>query len=161
MREAAGKARAELERRKLAQRTAEQRQPEAGREPQTTVQWWQQLEADLAGVDRAIEREYQAAVTAGKPWPPERTPQLPSEPAREPENSPGPDPEAGQAGPDDRTARLDELLAQATSAAGRFTQEKADREDRAQYAARLERQAHAEPERTLQTEASYETEIEL
>ena len=51
--------------------------------------------------------------------------------------------------------------AQATEAAVRFTQEKADREGRAQYAARLEQQAHAEPERVLQTDASYEAEIEL
>ena len=161
-REAAGKARAELERRKLAQRTAEQRQPEARREPQTTVQWWRQLESDLAGVNRAIEREHQAAVAAGKPWPPERRPQPQSEPVREPENSPGPDPEAyRQSGPDDQIARLDELLAQATEAAGRFTQEKADREGRAQYATRLERQAHAEPERALPAEASYEAELEL
>jgi len=161
-RETAGKARAELERRKLAQRTAEQRQPEARREPQTTVQWWRQLESDLAGVNRAIEREHQAAVAAGKPWPPERRPQPQSEPVREPENSPGPDPEAyRQSGPDDQIARLDELLAQATEAAGRFTQEKADREGRAQYATRLERQAHAEPERALPAEASYEAELEL
>jgi hypothetical protein len=104
------------------------------------VQWWRQLESDIAGADRAVE----------------------SEPVREPENSPGSNPEAhGQSGPDDQTARLDELLAQATDAAGRFTKGKADREGRAQYAARLERQAHAEPERALQTEASYEAEIEL
>jgi hypothetical protein len=81
---------------------------------------------------------------------------------REPENSPGSDPEAyGQPGPDDQTARLDELLAQATEAAGRFTKEKAGRAAGAEYAARLEREAHTEPERTLQTEASYEAEIEL
>ena len=161
-REAAGKATAELERRKLAQRTAEQRQPEARRKPQTTVQWWRQLESDLAGVNRAIEREHQAAVAAGKPWPPERRPQPQSEPVREPENSPGSDSEAyGQSGPDDQTARLDELLAQATEAAGRFTQEKADREGRAQYATRLEREAHAGPERAVRAEASYEAEIEL
>ena len=126
------------------------------------VQWWRQLESDLAGVDRAIEREHQAAIAAGKPWPPERTPQPEPEPVREPENSPGSDPEAyGQSGPDDQTARLDELLAQATEAARRFTKDKADREGRAEYAARLEREAHAEPERTLQTQASYEAEIEL
>jgi hypothetical protein len=93
-REAAGKARAELERRKLVQRTAEQRQPQARREPQTTVQWWRQLESDLAALDRAIGREHQAAVTAGKPWPPEHTPQPQPEPVREPENSPGSDPQA-------------------------------------------------------------------
>jgi TrwC relaxase/AAA domain len=161
-REAAGKARAELERRKLAQRTAEQRQPEARREQRTTMQWWRQLESDLAGVNRAIEREHQAAVAAGKPWPPERMPQPQSEPVREPENSPGSDPEAyGQSGLDDQTARHDELLAQATEAAGRFTQDKADREGTAQYAARLEPDAQAEPERVLQTEASYEAEIDL
>jgi hypothetical protein len=81
---------------------------------------------------------------------------------REPESSPRSGPEAdGQPGPDDQTARLDRLLTQATEAAERFTAEKADREARAQYAARLERQAHAEPERTLRTEASYEAEIEL
>ena len=160
-REAAGEARAELERRELAQRTAEQRQPQARRKPQTTVQWWRQLESDLAGVNQAIEREHQAAVTAGKPWPPERTPQYQSEPVREPENSPRSDPETySQSGPDIRTARLDKLLAQATEAAGRFTKEKADREGRAQYATRLEREAHAEPERPLRTEASYEAEIE-
>ena len=151
-REAAGKARAELERRGLAQQAAGQRQPEAEREPQTMVEWWRQLESDLAAVDRAIEREHQAAIAAGKPWPPQHTPQHESEPALEPENSPGSDPEAyGQPGPDDQTARLDELLAQAAEAAERFTKEKADRKARAEYAARLEREAYAEPERTLQT----------
>jgi len=116
----------------------------------------------LIEVDRAIEREHLAAVAAGKPWPPERTPQPQSEPVREPEDIPGPDPEAnGQSGPNDHTARLDELLAQATEAVGRFTKEKTDREGGAEYAARLEREAHAEPERALQTEASYEAEIEL
>ena len=157
-REAAGKARAELERRGLAQQAAGQRQPETEGEPPTMVEWWRQLEADLAAVDRAIEREHQAAIAAGKPWPPQHE----SEPVRGPESSPGSDPEAdGQPGPDDQTARLDKLLAQTAAAAERFTAEKADREARAQYAARLEREAHAEPERALQTEASYEAEIEL
>ena len=155
---AAGKARAELERRGLAQQAAEQRQPEAEGESQTMMEWWRQLEADLAAVDRLIEREHQAAIAAGKPWPPQHE----SEPVRGPESSPGPDPEAdGQPGPDDQTARLDRPLAQAAEAAERFTGEKADREARAQYAARLEGEAHAEPERTLQTKASYEAEIEL
>jgi len=157
-REAAGKARVELERRGLALQTAEQRQPETEAEPKTTVEWWRQLEVDVAAVDRAIEREHQAAIAAGKPWPPQHE----SEPARGPESSPGSDPEAdSQPGRDDQTARLDELLARTAEAAERFTTEKADREARAQYAARLEREAHAEPERTLQTEASYQAEIEL
>jgi conjugative relaxase-like TrwC/TraI family protein len=161
-REAAGKARAELERRGLAQQAAEQRQPGTKGEPGTMVEWWRQLEADLAAADLAVEREHQAAIAAGRPWPPEHTPQPESGPVREPENSPGSDQEAhGQSGPDDQTARLDALLAQAAGAAGRFTKEKADRDARAGYAARLERQAHPEPARTLQAEASCEAEIEL
>ncbi len=157
-REAAGKARAELERRGLAQQAAGQRQPEAEGKLTTMVQWWRQLEADVAAVDRAIEREQQADLAAGKPWPPQHE----SEPVREPESSPESDREAdGQPGPDGQTERRDKLLAQAAAAAERFTAEKAGREARAAYAARLERDAHAEPERALHTAASYEAEIEL
>jgi hypothetical protein len=157
-REAAGKASAELERRGLARQPAEQQQPETGGELPTMLQWWRQLEADIAAVDPAIDREHQAAIAAGKPWPPQHE----SEPVRGPESSPWFDSEAdGQPGPDDQTARLDKLLAQTAAVAEHFTAEKADRQARAQYAARLERQAHAEPERALQTEASYEAEIEL
>jgi len=157
-RETAGKARAELERRKLTQRTAGQRHAEPENEPQTLMEWWRQFEADLAAVDRAIEREQQAAIAAGRSWPPQHE----SEPARGRESSPGSDPEAdGQPAPDDQTARLDKLRAQAAEAVERFTAEKADQEARAQYAARLEQEAYAEPERALQTEASYEAEIEL
>jgi hypothetical protein len=155
-REAAGKASAELERRELAQHPDGQRQTDAKDEPQTLMDSWRQFEADLAAVDRAIEREQQAAIAAGKPWPPQH------EPVRGPESSPGSGPEANsQTGPDDQTARLDILLAQTAEAAERFTAEKAHRQARAQYAARLEREAHAEPEHALQTEASYEAEIEL
>jgi conjugative relaxase-like TrwC/TraI family protein len=161
-RETAGKARAELERRGLAQQAAEQRKPETEREPQTMVEWWRRLESDLASVDRAIQREHQAATAVGKLWPPKRTTQHKPGLALEPENSPGSDPEtSGHPDPDDQTARLDELLTQATAAAERFTEEKADRQARAEYAARLEREAYAEPERALQPGASYEAEIEL
>jgi len=47
------------------------------------VEWRRQLEADIAAVDRAIEREHQAAIAAGKPWPPERVsaPKTPAQPA--------------------------------------------------------------------------------
>ena len=74
-REAAGKARAELQRRELAQQAAEQRQPQTEGEPGTMVEWWRQLEAGLAAVDRVLEREHQAAIAAGQPWPPQRTAQ--------------------------------------------------------------------------------------
>ena len=161
-REAAGKARTELDRRGQAQQTAEQPQPEAEGEPQTMVEWWRQLETDVAAVDRAIEREHQAAIAAGKPWPPERTPRPEPEPVPEPESSPRSEPEAdGQSGPDDQAARLDQLVGRAAEAAQRFAAENAGREARAEYAARLEREAYAEPEHAAQAEASYEADIEL
>ncbi len=78
------------------------------------------------------------------------------------ESSPRSAPEAdGQPGPDDQAARLDRLLGRATGAAQRFTADNAAREVRAGYAARLEREASAEPEHTVQAEASYEADIEL
>ena len=161
-REAGGRAKAELERRELAQQTAGQRQREPEDGPQTMADWWRRLEANLAAVDRAIKREHQAAITAGEPWPPERNPQPEAEPALEPENNPGADQEAdGQSAPDDQAARLDRLLGQATEAAQRFTAEEATRKARAEYATRLEREAHTEPERIVRAPASYEAEIEL
>ena len=89
-REAGGKARAELDRRGLAQQTLRQRKPEAGGEPQTMVEWWRQLEADLAAIDRTIEHERQAAITAGKPWSPERNHQPEVEAVSELETVPEP-----------------------------------------------------------------------
>ena len=63
IREAAGKAKAELGRRG---------QPQPQERPQTMAGWWRQLDADLDAIDRALGRERQAAIAAGKPWPPER-----------------------------------------------------------------------------------------
>jgi hypothetical protein len=124
--------------------------------------WWQQLETDLAAVDRVLRREHQTAIAAGKPWPPERTPQPEPERVPEPESGPGTDPEAdGQSGSDDQAARLDRLLGLATEAAQRFTAGNVAREARADYATRLEREAYAEPEHSAQAEASYEAYIEL
>ena len=161
-REAAGKARAELQRRELAQQPAGHRQAEPQDEPQALAEWWRQLQADLAAVDRAIQREHQAAIAAGEPWPPEHNSRPEAEPTSEPESSPGVSQEAdGRSGPDDQAARLDGLLGQATEAAQRFTAENAALEARVEYAARLEREACAEPEHTLQAQASYEADIEL
>ena len=187
-REAAGKARAELERRELAQQTAGQRQAEPEDEPQTMVEWWRQLEADLAAVDRAIEREHQAAIAAGQPWPPQRTAQAETTHAEAaaliaplqrdgylPE--PNPDPEAPasepaaantaalapQHEPGDRSARLDALQARADEAVHRIAVGNAAREARAQHTARLDREAHAqaEPAAERQAEALDGIEIEL
>jgi hypothetical protein len=161
-RDAAGKARAELQRRGLAQQTAGQQHAEPEGEPQTMVQWWRQLEADLAAADRAIQREHQAAIAAGKTWPPERHPQLEAEPTPEPDSSPGAGQEADdRSGPDDQAARLDRLLGQAAGAAQRLAAENTARAARAGYAARLGREAHAESEHIVHAQAYYEAEIEL
>jgi TrwC relaxase/AAA domain len=161
-RETAGKASAERQRRGLAQHTAGQQQVEPEREPQTMVAWWRQLKANLAAMDRAIEHEHQAAIAAGIAWPPERHPQPEPEPMPEPDSTPG----AGQAaddrsGPDDQAARLDRLLGQTTQAAQCLTAENATRQARAEYSARLEREAHAESDHIVHAQASYEAEIEL
>jgi hypothetical protein len=89
-REAGGRAKAELERRELAQQAAGQRQAEPEDGPQTMAGWWRQLEANLAAVDRAIEREHQAAIAAGEPWPPERNPSPRPSPCRTPKAVPKP-----------------------------------------------------------------------
>jgi len=73
-REVAGRAQAELQR-----RGAQPREPE-----QSLVEWNRQFEHDLAAADRAITRERQAALNAGKPRPPERE-----------TLEPAPDPDAG------------------------------------------------------------------
>jgi hypothetical protein len=68
-REIAGKAKAELQRRG---------QQPPGREapgPQSMTAWWREFQADVDAVDRAIEREHQAAVYDSQPWPPERKPE--------------------------------------------------------------------------------------
>jgi len=160
-REAAGNARAELERRELAQQAAGQRHAKAGSEPQILVEWWRQFEADLAAVDRAIEREQQTALAAGKPSPPGRQSQTEAEPVPKPDSNPGAEQEAdGPFGPDDQAARLDRLLGQTTEAARRLAAENAVTEVRAGYAARLEREAHAGSEHIMHAQASYEAEIE-
>ena len=62
-REAAGKARAELQRRGHVQ-------PDG--EPLTTAGWWRESGADLQAAERAIARQHQAAIDAGAAWPPQR-----------------------------------------------------------------------------------------
>ena len=52
-------------------------------------------------------------------------------------------------------------LGQTTEAAQRLTAENSARQARAEYSARLEREAHAESEHIMHAQASYEAEIEL
>ncbi|MGH3285026.1 MAG: AAA family ATPase [Streptosporangiaceae bacterium] len=178
-RETAAQAKAELGRRCNAQ---------PAQKPPTMARWWRQFEADLAATERAIEREHQTAIAEGRPWPPRNTAQpetahaeataviarlqrdgyLP-EPDLDPEvpapvpAAPDTEEPAPQHEPDDRTARLDTLRARADQAAHRIAADHAEREVRAQYTARLERQAHAqaEPAAERQTEVWDGIEIEL
>ena len=177
-RERAGKAKAELQRR--------DQQPFAGAAPgpQSMATWWREFQAGAGAVDRAIEREHQAAVYDGQPWPPERKPEAAHEgpPAvaggREPEleqSRPGtagvqtdPEPDASvpeisapeATGPgladDGRAARLDDLQARADQAARR-----AELNASSEHSARLEREAQAEPAAGRQAETPYDMEMEL
>ena len=181
-REIAGKATAELQRRG--------QEPSAGEAagPQSMATWWREYQAHADAVDRAIEREHQAAIHDGQPWPPERKPEARHEepdaaPGREPQleqsrpgtpgastkpepspSKPGP-PESETAGPvpadDGRAARLDELQARADEAARRIDAQRAELEASSEHTARIEREAQAGPEADWQAETSYEMDIEL
>jgi DNA repair exonuclease SbcCD ATPase subunit len=155
-REIAGKAKAELQRRG---------QQPPGREapgPQSMTAWWREFQADVDAVDRAIDREHQAAVYDSQPWPPERKPEAGRE---EPYAcAPGqPQPEAAGPNPadDGRAARLDELQARADQAARRIDAQRAELDASSQHTARVEREAQAGPAAGQQAETSYDMEMEL
>ncbi|HEU5385882.1 MAG TPA: MobF family relaxase [Streptosporangiaceae bacterium] len=152
IRETAAKARAELERRGHARKPARQQQPEPEGSPLTMAGWWQQFEADLTATERALEHQRQAATAAGNPWPPQRTPQ----PEQELRATPAP-----EVTPGNQAARLDQLLGQAADVTKRLAANNAEQKARAQYAARMEREAQAEPEPALQACAEEEAEAEL
>jgi hypothetical protein len=150
------------------------------------LEWWRQLEVDLAMVDRAIEREQQAAIAAGQPWPPQRTAQAETtqaeaaaviarlqrdgylpEPNLDPE-APASEPSAAnttaltpQHEPGGRPARLDALQARADEAAHCIAAGDASREARAQYTALLEREAYAQAEPAAQCQAEALDGIEI
>jgi hypothetical protein len=182
-REIAGKARAELQRRG--------QQPAAGRAtgPRSMVDWWREFQADADAMDRAIEREHQAAVSDGQPWPQERKPEAGHEepdaaaPRREPQleqSRPGitgsqtdhepdtsepetPAAEATEPGlaDDGRAARLDELQVRADEAARRIDARRAELDASSEHAERIQRETQAEPEASRRTEMPYDMEIEL
>ena len=162
IRGAADKARAELQRRGHA-RPEEEPQPQANEEPKTTAGWWRELEADFQAVERALARQHQAAIDAGEPWPPQRGPELyagptpKASPKASPEDEPAPEQPAQQ----NRTARIDELLARAGQAVQRLAVQQAEQQASSEYAARIEREAQAEPEAGHQAEAGGQAEIEM
>jgi hypothetical protein len=176
-REIAGKAKAELQRR------GQEPSAEGAAGPQSMATWWREFQASADAVDRAIEREHQAAIRVGLPWP-ERKPEAAHEgpdaaPGREPQlaqSRPGksgastesepevskqgtPESELAEPVPDGRAARLDELQARAGEAARRIDAQRAELEASSQHTARIEREAQAEPEADRQAETPYEMEL--
>jgi hypothetical protein len=182
-REMAGKAKAELQRR------GQEPAPAGAAGPQNMAAWWREFQADADAMDRAIEREYQAAVHDSQPWPPRRQPeaghrepdaavsrrepQLAYSLAGKPEAQTGPEPEASEletsgteaAGPaptdDGRAERLDELQARADEAARRIDAQRAELDASSEHTARIEREAQAEPEADRQPETPFDMEMEL
>ena len=148
-REAAGKAKAELQRRGQSQ-PGQESQPEPTVQPQTATGSWREFEADSQAVERVIARQHQAALDAGEPWPPQRVPL--------PIPSPAPSPDHMT---DDRTARLDELLARTEQAVQRFTAQETERQASSEYAARMELEAQTQAEAGQQAQARDEMELEL
>jgi len=182
-REIAAKAEAELQRRG--------QHPPAGKapRPQSIAAWWREFEAAADAVDRAIEREHQAAVHNGQSWPLERKSEAGHE---EPDTAaPGPEPQLEQPRPgvpgtqtepqpeaskpgrpqpeaaepfsadDGRAARLDELQARADQAAHRIDAQRATLDASSEHTARIEREARAEPAVDRQAETPHDMEMEL
>src|SRR5579875_645087 len=143
-------------------------EPAAGEqtEPQSTLEWWREFEANAEAADRAIERQQQAAIDAGQPWPPIRQPRTKPQADRAPQPGyPGPEqpgaPEPEPQHDDERAARLDQLQARAGEAAARIETERAELDASSEYAARIERETQAGPQATWQAETSDEIGIEL
>ncbi len=158
VREAAGRASAELQRRGHA-RPEEEPQPQANEEPQTIAGWWREFESDLQAVERALARQHQAAIDAGEPRLPQRAPELDAGPT--PKASPEDEPAPEQPPQQNRTAWIDELLAWAGQAARRLAVQQTEQQASSEYAARIEREAQAEPEAGHQAEAGGQAEIEM
>ena len=108
IRDTAGKAAAELQRRGHAQPESE---PEPTGEPQLMAGWWQQLEADAETMNGADASEHQAASDAGESRASQRIAGINPPSASKPEPRTSPENELEQ---NDRATRLDELLARRT-----------------------------------------------
>jgi len=156
-RDTAGKAAAELQRRRQAQPESEQH-PQPEDEPQLTTGWWQQLAADAEAASCADASEHHAARDAkeSRAW--QRIADMnPSSASRsEPRTSPENEPEQN-----DRALRLVELLARADRAARRIAAQQAERYASSDYAARMELEAQIRAEARQQAEAQADVELEL
>jgi transposase-like protein len=112
-----------------------------GCEPQLLAVWRRQLEADAEAGTYTDASQHQAASTSRNPWPPQRVPDMNPAftPIPEPRTNPENEPEQ-----DDRTARLDELLARADQATQRIAAQQGERQAGSDYAARMELEAHTQ-----------------
>jgi hypothetical protein len=154
IRDTAGKARAELERRGHAQpNSALQGQPSGG--PQTMASWWHEFQAHAEAAERALGRQHLAAVTAGEPWPPQHA----REPSPDPQASLGEELISAHPALVEIAARLDELLARVDQAAQRVAAQEAGRQPSSDYAVRVEREAQAESEQQAETRSGAEIEL--
>jgi len=157
IRDAAGKATAELQRRGHAQPDHEPHaQPEG--EPQLTAGWQRQLETDTEAVNCADASKYQAAIDAEESGASQRAADMnpPSASRSELRTSPETEPEQ-----ENRATRLDELLARAGQAAQRIAAQQAERHASSKYAARMELEAQIQAEAGQQAQARNDVELEL
>jgi hypothetical protein len=156
IRDTAGEAKAELQRRGQAQPDSEP-QPQLEGEPHLTAGWWRQLEADAEAMNRADTSEHQAAGDAGESRASHRIADINPPSAAQPERtSPENEPEQ-----ENQAERLDELLARANQAAQRIAAQQAERQASSDYAARMELQAQTQAEAGQQAEPRDDFELEL
>ena len=156
IRDAAGKAAAELRRRGYVQPDREpQLRPQD--EPLLMAGWWQQPEAEAEVENGADTREHQVA-GRGNPELPQRVPDMnpSSTPTPEPRTSPQNEPVQ-----DDQATRLGKLLTRADQAARRIAAQQAERQASSRYAARMQLEAQSQAEAGPQAEARDEAELEL
>jgi hypothetical protein len=141
-REAAGKAKAELQHR------GHEPGPAETLEPRSTLEL--QRESAAAGQPGPLVRHPAAQPRAWhSPRPGNIVPEQPEILGPEADHDGG------------RAARLDQLQAQANEAAARIEAERAELDASYEYTARIEREAQAEPEAGRQAEAPAEIEMEL
>jgi hypothetical protein len=130
---------------------------EPGAEPQATSEWWRQFEADLAAVEWSIERQHQVAIDESQPWPPERQPQADTVPETAPKTEPlRTEPAMGH---DNPAVGITEAITDMGEAARRIGEEQASRQARNEYAARISREAQAQPEALVEAQVSLPNEV--
>ena len=115
----------------------------------------------MAGVERSIEGEHQAAIDAGQPWPPARQPATDAGPGTTLETEvPGTEPAEEH---DNPGARITQVITEVEQAARQYADEEASRQALSDYAARISRDAEAQPEAhaSMTAEAPADAEIEL